>query len=105
MLPNITAHAILTTVRVTMPTLHIENISNELFLQIQRLAKAHGRSLNAQVIVLLAQALKHEKEKELTVQLKVLASIRQRRFMDPQDSPSSLALLHEDRDRWLMLNL
>jgi hypothetical protein len=82
-----------------MATLHIHNVSKELYLQIQRLAQTQGRSLNAQVVILLTQALQLEKEKDHKLQTKTLASIRQRRFAAPKNSPSSLALLHEDRNR------
>lgn len=82
-----------------MATLHIENVSNELYLQIQRLAQTQGRTLNTQVVVLLTQALQLLKEKDRKLQTKALVSIRQRRFTAPKNSPSSLVLLREDRNR------
>ncbi len=82
-----------------MTTLHVDNVSKELYLQIQRLATTQGRSLNAQVVVLSTQALQLEKEKDRKLQTKTLASMRQRRFTAPKNSPSSLALLHEDRNQ------
>jgi len=92
-------HAILSIKGASMATLHVDNVSKELYLQIQRLATTQGRSLNAQVVVLLTQALQQEKEKDRKLQTKTLASIRQRRFTAPKNSPSSLALLNEDRNR------
>ena len=82
-----------------MCTLSIRDIPDDLFLQIQRLAKTQDRSLNAQVIFLLTQTLKLEKEIDRKVQIETLASIRRRRFIAPKNSPSSLALLREDRNR------
>ena len=80
-----------------MSTLHVHDFPDDLFRQIQRLAKAQDRSFNAQVIVLLTQALQREKDRK--VQVSALASIRQRRFIAPKNSPSSLTLLREDRNR------
>jgi plasmid stability protein len=82
-----------------MPSLPIRNIPNKLLRQIQRLAKARGNSLNTQVIVLLNQALQHENAKDRKAQINALSSIRQRRFILPKNSPSSLTLLREDRRR------
>jgi len=82
-----------------MSTLHVHDFPDDLFRQIQRLAKAQDHSFNAQVIVPLTQALQREKEKDRKVQVSALASIRQRRFIAPKNSPSSLTLLREDRNR------
>jgi len=82
-----------------MSTLPIRSIPDKLLQQIQRLAKAQGSSLSAQVILLLTQALQLEKEKDRKVQMNALASIRQRRFIPLKNSPSSLELLREDRNR------
>jgi len=82
-----------------MSTFYIQDIPADLFRQLQRLAKAQGRSLNTQVIVLLIQALKMGKEEDRKIQAKALASIHKRRFIAPKNSPSSLALLHEDHNR------
>ena len=80
-----------------MPTLHVRSVPEDLYLEIQRLAETKNRSLSAQVINMLAQAL--DEEKHHKVQAKVLNSIRRRRFVAPQKAPSSLALLREDRNR------
>jgi len=66
-----------------MITFLIHNISEKLFRQIQRLVRKQNRK----------------------TQVKVLSSIRQRRFVPPKNSPSSLELLREDRNRWLILSL
>jgi len=80
-----------------MPTLHVRSIPDDLYLQIQRLAETKSRSLSAQVITMLTEALEEEKRRKM--QVKALNSIRRRRFVAPKKAPSSLALLHEDRNR------
>ena len=80
-----------------MPTLHVRSIPEDLYLQIQRLAETKNRSLSAQVVNMLTQALEEEKRRK--VQIKALTSIRRRRFTAPKKAPSSLTLLHEDRSR------
>ena len=80
-----------------MPTLHVRSVPEDLYFQIQRLAEMKSRSLSAQVVTMLAQALEDEKRRE--VQTKALTSIRRRRFAAPKKAPSSLILLREDRSR------
>ncbi|HET6822823.1 MAG TPA: hypothetical protein VFH34_09250 [Anaerolineales bacterium] len=80
-----------------MPTLHVRSVPEDLYQEIQRLAEIRNRSLSAQVINMLAQALEDEKHRK--VQAKALQSIRRRRFVAPKKAPSSLALLREDRNR------
>jgi plasmid stability protein len=80
-----------------MPTLHVRSVPEDLYLQIQRLAETKNRSLSAQVVTMLAQALEDEKRRK--VQAKALTSIRRRRFIAPKKTPSSMTLLREDRNR------
>jgi antitoxin FitA len=80
-----------------MPTLHVRSVPDDLYQQIQRLAVERSRSLSAQVVTMLTQALEDEKRRK--VQTKALASIRRRRFTAPGKAPSSLDLLREDRKR------
>jgi len=80
-----------------MPTLHVRSVPDDLYQQIQRLAEERSRSLSAQVVTMLTQALEDEKRRK--VQTKALTSIRRRRFTAPRKAPSSFDLLHEDRKR------
>lgn len=80
-----------------MNTFHIHNVPDDLYQRIQLMANAKNRSLNAQVIMLLSQAL--ELEEHRMKQAKVLNSIQCRRFKVPENAPSSLDLLREDRER------
>jgi plasmid stability protein len=80
-----------------MNTLHVRSVPDDLYQQLQRLAQARNRSLSAQVITMLAQAVEDEERRQKQEQ--VLASIRRRRFAPAEKSPTSLKMLREDRDR------
>ena len=80
-----------------MSILHVRNIPEDLYQRLQRRAEAQGRSLTAEVIALLRQAI-DETEND---QAEVLAGIHRRRFFDPRTAgaPDSTVLLREDRER------
>jgi hypothetical protein len=56
-----------------------------------------NRSLSAQVITMLTEAVENETTRK--VQGAALASIQRRRFKAPRGTPSALDLLREDRKR------
>jgi plasmid stability protein len=68
-----------------------------LYAQLRQRAQAQRRSLSAEVIALLDWALREAERASTTA----LASIRCRRFFDPQaaGAPDSTTLLREDRTR------
>lgn len=80
-----------------MNTLHVRSVPDNLYKRIRTLASIKNRSLSAQVITLLAQAV--EAEERRVEQAKVLSSIQRRRFKAPKNAPASLELLREDRGR------
>ncbi|MEW6287226.1 MAG: hypothetical protein AB1509_13465 [Chloroflexota bacterium] len=80
-----------------MNTLHVRNVPDSLYQRIRALAHLKNRSLSAQVITLLEQAV--EAEKRRLEQTKALNSIQRRRFKVTKNAPSSLDLLREDRSR------
>ena len=80
-----------------MNTLHVRSVPDDLYQRIHLMANAKNRSLSAQVITLLSQAV--ELEERRMKQAKVLNSIQRRRFKAPKNAPSSLDLLREDRKR------
>ena len=80
-----------------MNILHVRSVPDDLYQRLQTLAKTRSRSLSAQVVEMLSQALEEE-ERRLS-QTGALKSIRRRRFTPPAESPTSLDLLHEDRNR------
>ncbi|BAY14417.1 hypothetical protein NIES2109_42440 [Nostoc sp. HK-01] len=88
-----------------MATLHTLNVSDELYAQLQELAKAENSSVEAQVIKILQKALEvntqpAEDERYKNVP-KLLEEIRLRREQLPTDVewPDSTAMIREDRDR------
>ena len=80
-----------------MATLHVRSVPDELYVRLQKQAVVRQRSLSAQVISLLEQALTNEERQQQ--QARLLAGIRRRRFVPPAGSPDSVVLLREDRGR------
>lgn len=80
-----------------MNTLHVRSVPEDLYNRLQQLADARNRSLSAQVIMMLTQAIEAEERRKK--QAKALASIYKTRFKPPKNAPSSLELLREDRSR------
>lgn len=82
-----------------MPTLHVRNVPDDLYTQLQKIAQTQNRSLSAQVITLLQAAIHAGEAREAQAQL--LADSRRRRFVYPADAdiPDSVTLLQEDRQR------
>jgi plasmid stability protein len=79
-----------------MAILHVRNVPDELYAELQRRAEAQRRSLSAEVITLLDWAIGEAGRASTT-----LASIRSRRTYDPAavGAPDSTSLLREDRAR------
>ncbi|WP_298920944.1 Arc family DNA-binding protein [uncultured Nostoc sp.] len=88
-----------------MATLYVRNLPDDLYAKLQELAASQHRSINAQVITLLEQALKTEaqqiEDQKRQNVLKVIEESRQRRRVNPADFglPDSTQLIREDRDR------
>ena len=80
-----------------MNTLHVRSVPDDLYNRLQKLANAKNRSLSAQVITMLAQAIESEERRKK--QTKALTAIQRRRFTAPKNAPASLELLKEDRVR------
>jgi plasmid stability protein len=80
-----------------MNTLHVRSVPDNLYKRLQQLANARNRSLSAQVITMLEQAVEDEERRKK--QATVLTSIQRRRFKAPKNAPSTLELLREDRGR------
>jgi plasmid stability protein len=81
----------------TMNTLHVRSVPDDLYERLQQLANSRNRSLSAQVITMLAQAVEDEERRKK--QARILNSIQRRRFKAPKNAPSTLELLREDRGR------
>ncbi len=80
-----------------MNTLHVRSVPEHLYRRLQALARRRNRSLSAQVVEMLSEAMEEEEARQ--EQTAALASIRRRRFTPPSQSPDSLTLLREDRER------
>ena len=80
-----------------MAILHVRGVPDELYDQLQTLAAAQQRSLSAQVLAMLQDALEMEARREQ--QATLLSAIRRRRFKPPQGVPDTTLLLREDRER------
>lgn len=80
-----------------MSTLHVRNVPEDLYEEIQRRAAAQRRSISSEVISLLRQAVSQSQAS----QAELLAEIRRRRLYRPADhgAPDTLTLLREDRER------
>jgi antitoxin FitA len=88
-----------------MATLYVRNLPDDLYTKLQELAVSQHRSINAQVITLLEQALtteaQHTEDEKRKNVPKLLEEIRLRREQLPTDIewPDSTAMIREDRDR------
>jgi plasmid stability protein len=80
-----------------MPTLHVRSVPEDLYDRVRQLAQLRSRSLGAQVVTMLYEALDEEEQRK--DQMSALASIHRRRFAPPKKSAASLDLLREDRQR------
>ncbi len=80
-----------------MPTLHVRSVPEDLYTRVQKLAQISSRSLSAQVVTMLYDALEEEERRQ--EQGKALYAIRRRRFAPPASAPLSTELLREDRQR------
>ncbi len=80
-----------------MATLHVRNVPDTLYEMLKARAQADGRSLSAEVLMILERALQrpHYSQRELLQNLQ-----RRQRFSPAKaGAPSSLELLREDRQR------
>ncbi len=80
-----------------MATLHVRRVPEDLHERLYRLAQRRGRSLSAEVIARLYQAVEAEENRQR--QGPLLADIRRRRFSLAAGAPDNLELLREDRQR------
>lgn len=83
--------------RSDAPILHVRNVPDDLYERIRQRAGRKNRSISAEVVSLLDQALAEAEPS----QAEVLENIRRRRFFRPSDrgAPDSTSLLRQDRER------
>ena len=79
-----------------MPPLHVRNVPQPIYDRLRQRAQERNRSLSAEVLVLLDDAL----EETAVPQSEILNHIRRRRFFNPAriNAPDSATLLRQDRE-------
>jgi len=78
-----------------MPALHIRDVPSEVVEALRERARASGRSLNAELVALLAEEARRYRERgTLTRRLAEIAA----RVNLPPDAPRPEDLIREDRD-------
>ena len=80
-----------------MSTLHVRNVPEDLYESIRRLAQASSRSLSAEVVELLDQAVT-EAQRRLRMK-ELLADMKRHRIRAPAGAPTAEQLIREDHDR------
>ncbi|MBN2391446.1 MAG: Arc family DNA-binding protein [Anaerolineae bacterium] len=80
-----------------MTILHVRNVPEQLYERIKARAETQRRSLSAEVIALLENAIE-EAEHDPTITLQAIHERRERYPVSP-DAPDSTILLREDRER------
>ena len=83
-----------------MAILHVRKVPGDLYKRIQALAREERRSMSAQVIRLLEEAVRQSERRRESMSV-ILERIRARReaIRLPGEWPGSLELLREDRAR------
>jgi plasmid stability protein len=81
-----------------MATLHVRNVPDALYERIQHRAAAERRSITAEVVTLLEEALRRQPEPEAELFARI--DRRRQRLLDTVGLfPSSVDLIREDRER------
>lgn len=82
-----------------MPILYVRDFPADLHIKIKSLAGKSHRSMSAQVVVLIDEALKLEDIQAVRVDALERIAERRRSFVSPPRATDSLTLLRVDRDR------
>jgi plasmid stability protein len=78
-----------------MATLHLRNVPEAVYAGLRRRAKQHGRSMNAEAVALLAEAIELEhREGSITDELRRIAF----EINLPPDAPKPEEIIRQDRD-------
>ena len=81
---------------LSMPTLYVREIPEQVYQTAQRIAQEQGRSLSAYVITILEQAIEDEQARRKMSE--ALADIRRRRRPLPPGAPDSVEIIRRMRD-------
>jgi plasmid stability protein len=78
-----------------VPTLHLRNVPAEVYERLRRRAKQNGRSMNAEAVALLEEAVEREERTgSITDELRRLAQ----EINLPPDAPRPEDIIRQDRD-------
>ena len=78
-----------------MAVLHVRDIPDALYRRMQKIARAHGRSLSAEVVALSAGAVRDDDVRRRRADL--LQSIRRNRWTPPPGTPDAAEMLRGAR--------
>jgi plasmid stability protein len=78
-----------------MPTLHLRNVPTKIYERLRRRAKQNGRSMNAEAVALLEDAVEREdRTGSITAELRRLANT----INLPPDAPRAEEIIRQDRE-------
>lgn len=82
-----------------MPTLHVRNVPEELYTQLQQVAEKENRSLTAEVIALLEDAIRQRQLRQSAGEILQRVRRRSQKVKLPKGWVDSVELIREDRRR------
>jgi plasmid stability protein len=83
-----------------MATLYVENVPDDLYKALRKQARAHRKSIAAEVLTLLEQHIPTEAELQKRRKLlKQLERLRAAPPLSPKPFPSAEEMIREDRER------
>ena len=78
-----------------MATLHLRNVPTKIYERLRRRAKQNGRSMNAEAVALLEDAVEREdRTGSITAELRQLANT----INLPPDAPRAEEIIRQDRE-------
>jgi len=80
-----------------MPVLHLQNVPQDVYTQLEQMARAERRDVEEVSVHLLQQAL--QEQQRWKAHNEALEDLRRRRWTPPAGTPDSVELLREDRQR------
>jgi len=82
-----------------MKTLYVRNVPESLHAKLKRLAARNRRSMGAQVVIIVDQALSGESPRRASSRALARIEKRMRGYTAPADAVDSVEMLREDRER------
>jgi hypothetical protein len=77
--------------------LHLQNVPQDVYTQLEQMARAERRDVEEVSVHLLQQAL--QEQQRWKAHKEALEDLRRRRWTPPPGTPDSVELLREDRQR------